>query len=170
MASQKTPAYLRLENYSNHHSKEDLKKMIDLEEKLRGDNGLIQDAPDTLTDIGKAYYYFIIEQFANNKLLSNLDIPLLTQAADCLEKMDACDEVLNEDGLFIQATDSKGNTFLKEHPAVKTKMQYLNQFRYVAGQLGMSPSARAQMAEANVEAKKEEVKPLNQLLNKKKNG
>lgn len=169
MASQKTPAYLRKENGSHHHSKADLDKMIYLEEKLRGENDLVEDAPETLTELGQAYYYFIIEQFANNKLLSNLDIPLLTQAADCLEKMDLCDTVLNEDGLFIQGTDSKGNTFTKEHPAVKTKMQYLNQFRYVAGQLGMSPSARAQMAEAKMETKQEEQSPLNQLLNKKKN-
>lgn len=167
MAKQKTPAYLRLETNSHHNNKEDLEKMIKREEQLRGDNNLIHDPPETLSEIGKGYYLFIVKQLDKNKVLSNLDIPMVEQAADCLDKMQIVDDILNEDGMFIQARDSKGNEFLKEHPAVKTKMQYLNQFRFLSGQLGMSPSSRAQMAQADVEAKVEEAKPLNELMKKK---
>ena len=164
MAREKLPAHLRLENYTNNDSKEDLKKMVDQEKKMRGDNDKVSIPPDTLSDLGKACYTFIIEEIANIDMLSNLDIPMIEQTADCLEKMKILDDTLNEDGMFIEARDSRGNEFIKEHPAVKTKMSYINQFRYLSAQLGMSPASRAQMAQANVEAKKEEAKPINKLM------
>lgn len=164
MAKQKMPAYLKLENKSHHHNQDELKRMINEEKKLRGDNDMVEEPPETLSDLGKAYYTFIVTELVKRDVLSNLDIPIVEQAADCLDKMQQLDEVLNKEGMFIEARDSKGNEFIKEHPAVKTKQTYLNQFRYVAGQLGMSPASRAQMAQANVEAKKEEAKPINKLM------
>lgn len=167
MAKQKTPAYLRLETGSHHHNKKDLEDMVKREEAMRGDNDMIHDPPETLSEIGKGYYLFIVKELDKSNILSNLDIPMVEQAADCLDKMAIADAMLNEDGMFIQARDSRGNEFLKEHPAVATKQKYLNQFRFVAGQLGMSPSSRAQMAQAEVEAKTEEAKPLNKLMERK---
>lgn len=167
MTNHNLPAYLRLANGDKNHSKADLEKMVYLEDKLKGSNDKIGDAPETLSELGKGYYYFIVNELAKRDILSDLDIPMVEQAADCLDKMQLADEVLNEEGLWIDARDSRGNEFKKEHPAVKTKMSYLNQFRFLSGQLGMSPSSRAQMALANVEAKVEEAKPLNKLMEKK---
>lgn len=167
MAKQKTPAYLRAETKSHHHNKKELEAMVKREEQLRGDNDMIHQPPETLSDLGKLYYLFIVRELDKRNILSNLDIPMVEQAADCLDKMQIADEMLNKDGMFIQARDSRGNEFLKEHPAVATKQKYLNQFRFVAGQLGMSPSSRAQMAQADVEAKVEEAKPLNKIMEKK---
>lgn len=169
MAKQKTPAYLRLENKNKHHNNDDLRAMIEKEKELKGDSDLIVEAPDTLSELGKQYYNFLVSQLIERDILSNLDIPILEQTADCLDKMQIADEKLNEEGLFQNAQDSRGNRFLKEHPAVATKQKYLNQFRYCAGQLGLSPSSRAQIAQNSFESKKEEEKPLKQLLDKKKN-
>ena len=172
MAKSKQPAYLRLENKDKNSNQEDLKKMVKIEERLRGSNDKIETPPDTLSDLGKAYYTFVVTELLKRDVLSNLDIPIIEQAADCLDKMQQLDEVLNEEGMFIEARDSRGNEFIKEHPAVKTKQTYLNQFRYVAGQLGMSPASRAQMAEAEMKKTVEETKPINKLMelkNKNKN-
>lgn len=169
MANPKIPAYLKLETGSHHHTKADLKKMDAIEKQLRGSNDLIDSAPETLSELGKHYYYFIVSELSERDILSNLDIPLIEQTADCLDKMQIADNLLNEEGMFIDAIDSKGNRFKKEHPAVATKQKYLNQFRFCTGQLGMSPSSRAQMAQSKHEAKIEAEKPLSKVLDRRKN-
>lgn len=168
MPKQKIPAYLRQENKSHHHSKDELDEMIKIEKELRGENDLLDQAPETLSDLGKQYYYFIVNELVKRDILSNLDIPMVEQAADCLDKMQIADEMLNDQGMFIQGKDTRGNEFLKEHPAVGTKQKYLNQFRYCAGQLGMSPSSRAQLAQAKIEQKVEDDKPLSKIMERKK--
>ena len=169
MPKQKTPAYIRLENKDKHNSNAELREMMEKEKAMKGDNDLITEAPDTLSELGKEYYNYLVKELIQRDILSNLDIPILEQTADCLDKMQIADDRLNKDGLFQNAVDARGNKFLKEHPAVATKQKYLNQFRYCAGQLGLSPSSRAQIAQNAFDNQKEQEKPLSKLLDKKKN-
>jgi len=168
MVKYKTPASYREESGSHHHNKDEIRRMKEIEAELRGSDNLLDEAPEYLSEVGKKYYYFIIEELKDREILSNLDKPLIEQTADCLDKMFIADSILNKEGMFIEVINSRGEKQLKEHPAVKTKQAYLNQFRFCSGQLGMSPSSRAQMGQMKMEAKQEAEKPVNKILAKRK--
>ena len=79
--------------------------------------------------------------------------------------MRQCDEILNRDGLIINIIDRYGTNTIKEHPAVATKQKYLNQFRALSTQLGLSPSSRAQLAGMKVSEKEANDDELLKILN-----
>ena len=64
----------------------------------------------------------------------------------------------------FEQIDRYGHTRTMEHPTVKTKMQYMNLFKNLSTQLGLSPSSRAQLAGIQIQAKEESEDPLLQLL------
>lgn len=156
------PASSRVGNWGN---KEDKEKAIELEKEIKGKDDKIFEIPENLDEVGKIYYQFLVEELKETGVLSNLDIPLLTQTSDCLSKMQQADEILNQSGLMISEQDRYGNEKLKEHPMVKTKQNYLSQFRALATQLGMSPSSRAQLAELKLSKQQNDSDPVLQLLN-----
>lgn len=145
-------------------NKKQLKEREEQEKRLMGSTDMINNVPDYLDPLAKAYYKFIVIEMEISGLLTNLDIPLLEQIADALSKIRQCDDILNAEGFLIEQIDRYGRTQIKEHPTVKTKMQYMNAFKALSGQLGMSPASRAQLAGIQVQAKEEEQDPLLQLL------
>lgn len=157
----KKPASLKK---GKSESKAQLKERASLEENLKGSNSSINNIPEYLDDLAQAYYKFLISELEIGDILSNLDIPLLEQTSDCLSKMRQCDEILNRDGLIINIIDRYGTQTIKEHPAVATKQKYLNQFRALSTQLGLSPSSRAQLADMKVGKQEEDEDQLLKVL------
>jgi P27 family predicted phage terminase small subunit len=146
-------------------TKTELQAREEIEKRLMGNNDKIKEVPDYLDPLAQVYYKFLVEELEISDILSNLDIPLLEQTADCLSKIRQCDEILNEEGLVIYQTDRYGNLQIKEHPAVNTKQKYLNQFRILANQLGLSPASRAQLAGLKLEQQEQKEDPLLKILN-----
>lgn len=161
MARPKKPASLK---QGHSESKAQLKKRAAEERKLIGNKDLIYQVPEHLDELAKEYYTFLVNELGINDILSNLDKPLLEQTADCLSKMRQADKIINEEGIIIKQIDRYGHEIEKENPAVGTKQKYLNQFRFLATQLGLSPSSRAQLAGMKIEKKKEEADPLLKIL------
>lgn len=157
MARPRKPADLKAGNSEN---KGDLDERSELEAKLSGEDSLVWIVPDILDDYGKEYYEFLINEFSEANFLSNLDVPLLTQTADCLSKMRLADEIIDREGIKYDTFDKFGNAIPKEHPTVKTKLAYLTQYRALSTQLGLSPSARASLSQMKIDAKEEEEDPL----------
>lgn len=145
-------------------TKEHLNERSKVEEQMAGNNDRIKDVPETLDSLGKEYYKILIGDLSEAAFLSNLDIPLLTQTADCLSKMQQADKIIDEDGIMYVTYDKMGNKIPKEHPMVGTKQKYLNQYRALCTQLGLSPSARASLSEMKVQAAKNEEDPVLQIL------
>lgn len=141
-------------------SKEHLDERADFEEEIRGDADKLKNIPSSLDDLGAKYYIFIIDELEISGILANLDIPIITQAADSLSKMDQLDEILKTSPMIYDTYDKMGNLIPKEHPAIGAKMKYMTQFRALATQLGLSPSSRAQLAEMNMNKKIDEEDPL----------
>jgi P27 family predicted phage terminase small subunit len=81
-----------------------------------------------------------------------------------LSKLKQCDDIINKNGLIIKQIDRFGNEVTKEHPAIKVKVKYMNVYKSLSTQLGMSPSSRAQLAGMQLKAKEDEEDPLLQLL------
>lgn len=161
MARARKPASLK---QGKSESKAQLEIRAEAEERLRGNTDLFKDVPEHLDELAQEYYHFIVTELEISDILSNLDIPLLEQTADCLSKMRQADEIINEEGIIIKQLDRYGNEIIKEHPAVGTKQKYLNQFRALSNQLGLSPASRAQLAGMKIEKKEEEEDPLLQIL------
>lgn len=145
-------------------TKEQLKIRAEVEARLSGNDDLLKQVPDYLEPLAQAYYQFIVRELEISNILSNLDIPLLEQTADCLAKMRYCDDILNNEGLIITQIDRYGNPQTREHPAVGTKQKYLNQFRALSTQLGLSPASRAALAGMKIEKEKGEQDPVLQIL------
>lgn len=141
-------------------TKEQLAIRAEAEKRLMGNDNLVKEVPEHLDPLAQAYYAFLVSELEISDLITNLDVPLLEQTADCLSKMRQADEIINEDGIIIEQMDRSGMVQLKEHPAVGTKQKYLNQFRALSTQLGLSPSSRAQLAGMQIEQKEEDEDPL----------
>lgn len=157
----KKPASLK---QGRSETKKDLKVRQKQEQRLMGNSDKINIVPEYLDPLAKAYYKFLVSELEIGELLTNLDIPLLEQTADALSKLRQCDDILNREGIKIEQIDRYKNIQIKEHPTVKTKMQYMNAFKALSGQLGMSPASRAQLAGMQIQAKEDEQDPLLQLL------
>lgn len=161
MARPRKPATLK---EGKSETKEHLQERALVEEEIKGSDDKVFDVPDQLDDLGQTYYVFLIDELESSGILSNLDIPVLTQTADCLSKMEQADEIINSEGIIYKVFDKFGNEIPKEHPAVGIKQKYLNQFRALSTQLGLSPSSRASLSEMKLQAKKEEEDPVVQIL------
>jgi len=161
MARPRKPATLK---QGKSETKAQLEVRAAAEEMLIGNTDLLQEAPEHLDDLGRAYYMFLITELEISGILSNLDIPLLEQTADSLSKMRQADKILNAEGLLIYNVDRYGQDQIKEHPAVGTKQKYLTQFRALSTQLGLSPASRAQLAGMQIDQKADEEDPLLRIL------
>jgi|SRR5699024_786069 len=161
MARPRKPASLKQGNSEN---KAQLEERAEAEKKLMGNVDLVKNVPDHLDELAKSYYVFLVRELEISDILSNLDIPLLEQTADCLSKMRQADQIINEQGIVINQPDRTGVIQIKEHPTVGTKQKYLSQFRALSTQLGLSPSSRAQLAGLKVNQQKEDEDPLLKVL------
>lgn len=163
MGRPRKPAQLQTGNSTSKEEKERLQRA---EEQLQGGRELVHEIPEHLDDVAKAYYKFIVEELEISGLITNLDVPLVEQVADSLSKIKQCDEILNREGLIIEIPNSSGVDVPREHPAVSVKMKYLDKFRALSTQIGMSPSSRSQLAALNLEKIEEESDILLQILTK----
>lgn len=161
MARPRKPAAVKA---GKSETQEALEERAEIEEELAGNDDLVWVVPDDLDEYGKEFYQFLINEFSESNFLSNLDVPILSQTADCLSKMKQADEILALEGIRYFTYDKIGNEIPKEHPMVKTKLAYLSQYRALCTQLGLSPSARASLSQMKVEAKEEADDPLLQAL------
>ena len=161
MSRPRKPASLKK---GNSESKEGLLIRAEAERRLMGNTNLIDEVPDYLDPLAQAYYVFLVTELEISGIISNLDIPLLEQTADCSSKIRQCDDIINREGIIITQQDRYGNEQIKEHPAVATKQKYLNQFRALSTQLGLSPASRAQLAGLKIEMKEVEEDPILKIL------
>jgi len=153
MARPRKPAALK---QGKSETKEHLEDRAEVEQDLKGNNDKLHDIPDSLDDLGKKYYLYIIDELEISGILGNLDVFIVTQTADCLSKIEQLDNIMKHSDLIFETIDKMGNVIPKEHPAIGAKMKYLSLFRALSTQLGLSPSSRAQLSEMNMEQKETE--------------
>lgn len=161
MSRQRKPAVLK---QGKSESKAQLKQRQQIEEMLSGNDDLVYSVPQNLDSKGQMFYKFIVEELRHSNILTNIDIPLIEQTADCLSKMRECDILLDKMGLFYEELDRYGNTKMVENVAMKTKLNLMTKYSQYCNALGMSPSSRAALASKKIEAKEEQQDPLLQIL------
>ena len=97
-------------------------------------------------------------------ILSNLDIPLLVSLCLCLARMREANADIERIGVIYETCDRDGNINYKKNPATDAYNSFLNQFRALSTQLGLSPSSRATLAELNVGKKEDSEDELLNIL------
>ena len=137
MARQRKPAALK---QGKSESKAQLQQRKQIEDMLNGDDDLVYSVPQNLDAKGQVFYQFIVEELRHANILTNIDIPLIEQTADCLSKMRDCDIMLEKNGLFYEELDRYGNSKLVENVAMKTKLNLMTKYSQFCNALGMSPS------------------------------
>ena len=65
---------------------------------------------------------------------------------------------------MVNGADKYGNPIPKENPAVKIELNYMTKYGQLCNQLGLSPSARASLAQKKIDDKEKEQDPLLQIL------
>lgn len=161
MARARKPASLKA---GKSETKKQLAVREEIERQLLGNTDKVKQIPEHLDELGKIYYQYLVDELEISGILSNLDIPILEQTAHCLSKIRECDENLDKDGLVVTKIDRYGHENQVKNPYVDIKMAYLNQFRALANQLGLSPSSRASLAGKQMEKKIEEEDPVLKIL------
>lgn len=162
MGRRKLPASLKTGDTEN---KKQLKERHEMELTLKGSNDLVYSTPTHLDPLAKVYYEFLVDELKPTEILANLDIPLLEQTADCLSKIRQCEQMIDKLGLFYEEQDRYGHTKVVENVAVKTKMNLLTKYVQFSNLLGLSPSARAEIASKKIEAQQNQEDPLLKILN-----
>lgn len=143
-------------------TKAHLEERADLEMQMAGEaNQVYNIIPDSLDEGGKSWYIFIVKNLEHvSNILGDLDIPLVTQTADALSKMDQANKAIKTGGMFIEVMDRNGNITPKKNPAIDVYKLYNEIFVKLASQLGMTPSARATLAELKMSQQGETGDPL----------
>ena len=148
----------------NSESKAQLKRREEIEKSLMGSSDNVKNIPSHLTEEEKIYYKFLITELEISNLITNLDIPLLEQTANCLYVMRACDDSIRRDGILIKSYDRNGLECTKANPAIKVKLDYQTKYAQLTNQLGLSPAARSALAGKQIEAKQQEEDPVLKIL------
>lgn len=161
MAKQRKPAGLKK---GKSETKEQLQRREELEKQLMGSDDNVKNIPEHLSDEEKIYYKWLVNEIEIAGIITNLDIPLLEQTANCLHVMRLCDDNIRSNGILVQKIDRFGNIEDKENPAIKIKLNYQTKYATLCNQLGLSPAARAALAGKQAEAKEEAADPLIQAL------
>lgn len=153
MARSRKPAGLKK---GCSESKEQLRKREELERQLMGSNENVKNIPDHLTAEEKIYYSWLITEIEISGIITNLDIPLLEQTANCLYIMRNCDDHIRENGILVKKIDRFGNVEDKANPSIKVKLDYQSKYATLCNQLGLSPAARASLAGKKAEVEEEQ--------------
>ena len=161
MARTKKPASLKR---GHSESKEQLRRREEIEKSLMGNTDSVRNIPEYLTPEEKIYYKWLINEIEISGLITNLDIPLIEQTANCLHIMRTCDDHIRRYGVLVEKCDRYGNIEDKPNPSIKIKLDYQTKYNALCNQLGLSPAARSALAGKQLEMKQEESDPLLQVL------
>lgn len=138
-----------------HKTKAEMETRKQAEEKIKGADDLITRTPSWLGKEAKKIYKFLIEQFKQTGILTNLDKETVAICADTIAKMREAQKVIDEQGLII---DGKAN------PAINIYEKYEKIYAKMITELGLSPTARSRMALTQSQMQQKEEDPLLKIL------
>lgn len=145
-------------------NKEELSRREEIEKRLMGSDDNVENIPEHLQEEEQIYYKWVVSELKETGVLTNIDIPLIEQVAHCIHIMRLCSDEISMNGILVDGADKYGNPIPKENPAIKIELNYMSKYGQLCNQLGLSPSARANLASKKIEKKEEEQDPLLQAL------
>lgn len=139
-----------------HRTKAEIETRKQAEEKIKGADDLVFKTPNWLSKEAKKIYKFLIEQFKQTGILTNLDKETVAICADTIAKMREAQRLIDEQGLMV---DGKAN------PMINVYEKYSKIYAKMITELGLSPTARSRMALTQVKAQEQEGDPILKIIN-----
>lgn len=125
--------------------KKEYNKRKENENNLKGNKKISRKPPQYLDGDGKKIYKNIVNSLPE-KFLSNTDEYVVAIIADSIAKMQQCQEIIKEQGLLVEYTNSAGATNIDQNKAILIYQKYNEIFKKYIGEVGLSPSARGKLA------------------------
>lgn len=133
-------------------TKEEIQSRIENEEKLKGKSDKI-NPPDYLTGDQINLFNFIKNELEESKLLSNLDIFILSKCAIAIDRLQWIENKINKTpGLLLQSQ------------FMSNKKNYDADFFRCCNELSLSPQSRAKLGNINIQKKQDEEDPIKKVL------
>lgn len=129
-------------------TKEEIQERIDNEEKLKGKADKI-NPPDYLNYNQVDLFNYIKNELEESKLLSNLDIYILSKCVIAIDRLQLIESKINNNpGLLLQSQ------------FMSNKKSYDNDFFRCCNELSLSPQSRAKLANINSIAQQDKEDPI----------
>jgi len=133
-------------------TKEEIQSRIENEEKLKGKSDNI-NPPDYLNDNQVDLFNYITSELEESKLLSNLDIYILSKCVIAIDRLQMIESKINKNlGLLLQSQ------------FMSNKKNYDNDFFRCCNELSLSPQSRAKLGNINLMAQQDEEDPIKKAL------
>ncbi len=132
-------------------SKEAKKKLVETEQKLKGENDKLVPQKH-LNKRQKEIFSYILNELSDKNILGNLDLFVLNQTAIVIERLEQLDKQVNKSKEVVQNSTFKA-----------TREMYTKDFFRCCNELCLSPQSRAKLSIAV--ASPENKKTLMDILN-----
>jgi P27 family predicted phage terminase small subunit len=133
-------------------TKDEIQERIDNEEKLKGNSDKI-NPPDYLNDNQVDLFNYIKNELEESKLLSNLDIYILSSCVIAIDRLQNLEHMINKNSKLMFRNDF-----------MSAKDKYTKDFYRCCNELSLSPQSRAKLANINLLSQKEKDDPLTKAL------
>lgn len=138
-----------IEGQVRHNTKEEIEERRATEETLRGLADKIEKPPDYLTEPQKEIYNFIIEELRASKILSNLDVYILSTTCIAIDRLKTIEEIIN-----------KKTALMTNKELMSSKDKYTKDFFRGCNELSLSPQSRAKFGSLAFKDKENKEDPL----------
>lgn len=136
-------------------TKAEMKKRIEIEEKLKGDLTKIEPSA-RLNSNQKKIFTYIVTEMAASKILGNLDMYILEMTCIAIDRLQNIEKIINQD--FERICDKD---------LMASKAKYTTDFFKGVQDLCLSPASRAKMGVIAANKMQEEADPLLKVLQNK---
>lgn len=129
-------------------SNEEIEARREAEDKLKGSDNLVYQAPSDLVQAEKEVYLFLVNELRDTEILNNLDIEILKLCANAVVNIRQARVLIRKYGLVYEKPDGS----LQKNPAVGVTKDYEAIFARCCRELALSPSSRANLARLTAES------------------
>jgi P27 family predicted phage terminase small subunit len=134
-------------------TKDEIQERVDNEEKLKGKADKV-NPPEYLNENQVDLFNYIKNELEESKLLSNLDIYILSTCVIAIDRLQQLESMLNQNNKLM---------FRSEFMSAKDK--YTKDLYRCSNELSLSPQSRAKLANINLQANENKKDPLMQVIN-----
>lgn len=129
-------------------TKDEIQNRIDNEEKLKGKADKI-NPPDYFNDNQVDLFNYIKNELEESKLLSNLDVYILTACVIAIDRLQQLESMLNKNNKLMFRSEFMG-----------AKDKYTKDLYRCCNELSLSPQSRAKLANVNSLAQQQKEDPI----------
>ncbi|MGG7143613.1 phage terminase small subunit P27 family [Clostridium nigeriense] len=141
-------------------SNEKIEARQEAEDKLKGSDNLVYQAPSDLVQAEKEVYLFLVNELRGTGILNNLDIEMLKMASNAVVNIREARKNIRKYGQLI----TRANGDLVKNPAITILKDFEAILARCTRELALSPSSRASLARLTAETQSNQEDELLKIL------